>query len=93
MTINVLLILFSSMRLTMRRWVIHRRTDKSLHDPARMFNPILRSWISYYGRFQRSALYRVLDPRRPARSSMTTVAPECCNASEIAADSPGPSPH
>ena len=44
---------------TMRRWKLHRRTDKSLDDLARMFNPVLRGWINYYGSFYKSALYRV----------------------------------
>lgn len=50
-----------SMRQTMRRWAVHRRVDKSLDDLARMFNPMIRGWINYYGRFYRSALYCVFD--------------------------------
>ena len=46
-----------SMRQTMRRWHLHRRSDKSLEDLARMFNPVLRGWINYYGSFYKSALY------------------------------------
>ncbi len=47
-------------RATMRRsWRICRRTDKSLVDLARMFNPVIRGWIQYYGSFYRSALYAV----------------------------------
>ncbi len=49
------------MRQTIRRWALHRRVDKSLEDLARMFNPILRGWINYYGRFYRSALHRVFN--------------------------------
>ena len=45
-----------------RRWKIARRTDKSLSDLANMFNPIMRGWISYYGRFYRSALVSVFRP-------------------------------
>ena len=45
------------MRQTMRRWRIHRRSDKSLDDFSRMFNPILRGWINYYGAYYRSGLY------------------------------------
>ena len=42
-----------AMRRTMRRhWRIARRTDKDLTDLARMFNPTMRSWIAYYGRFE-----------------------------------------
>jgi RNA-directed DNA polymerase len=51
-----------SLHDTMRRWQIHRRTDKSLDDLARMFNPVLRGWINYYGSFYRSALYRTFQP-------------------------------
>ncbi len=52
-----------AMRRTMRRnWRIARRTDKSLTDLANMFNPIMRSWIAYYGRFYRSALVPVFRP-------------------------------
>ncbi len=52
-----------AMRKTMRRkWKIARRTDKSLTDLANMFNPIIRGWISYYGRFYRSALVPVFRP-------------------------------
>jgi RNA-directed DNA polymerase len=43
-----------------RSWHITRRSDKSLSDLARMFNPIVTGWISYYGRFYKSWLYPVL---------------------------------
>ena len=45
-----------------RNWRIACRTDKGLTDLARMFNPIMRSWIAYYGRFHRSALGSVFRP-------------------------------
>lgn len=52
-----------AMREIMRlKWRIRRRTDKSLTDLARMFNPVLRGWINYYGSFHRSALFRVFRP-------------------------------
>jgi hypothetical protein len=52
-----------SMRQRMRRdWHIARRTDKSLTDLANMFNPIMRSWIAYYGHFYPSALVDVFRP-------------------------------
>jgi group II intron reverse transcriptase/maturase len=47
------------MRQRIRRWALQRRVTKSLGDIARMFNPILWGWINYYGRYYRSALYRV----------------------------------
>jgi RNA-directed DNA polymerase len=52
------------MRRTMRRWGLHLRSDKTLDDLSHMFNPILRGWINYYGRYYKSALYptfRTLD--------------------------------
>ena len=44
---------------TMRRWKMHRQTDKSLDELARVVNPVLRGWINYYGSFYKSALHRV----------------------------------
>lgn len=43
-----------------RSWHVVRRSDKSLSDLARMFNPVLQGWINYYGRFYKSWLYPVL---------------------------------
>ena len=48
------------MRQEMRSWRIHLRSDKEIDDLARMWNPVLRGWIQYYGRFYKSALYPVL---------------------------------
>ena len=43
-----------------RSWHISRRSDKSLTDLARMFNPIVQGWINFYGRFYKSMLFLVL---------------------------------
>ena len=43
-----------------RSWRINRRSDKTLTDLARMFNPIVQGWINYYGRFYKSMLFLVL---------------------------------
>ena len=43
-----------------RSWRINRRSDKTLTDLARMFNPIVQGWINYYGRFYKSMLYPLL---------------------------------
>jgi len=51
-----------SIRSTVRSWRLHRRSDKSLEDLARMYNPIIRGWINYYGSYYKSALYRVFYP-------------------------------
>ncbi|MGZ6838678.1 MAG: group II intron reverse transcriptase/maturase [Blastococcus sp.] len=48
------------MRSVIRRWRIHRRTTWTLDDLAREINPVTRGWITYYGRFHRSALYPTL---------------------------------
>jgi RNA-directed DNA polymerase len=47
------------MRQTTRKWNFRNRTDLSLADISRKFNPILRGWLNYYGRFCPSALYPV----------------------------------
>ena len=53
-----------AMRQTIRSWRLHLRSDKTLDDLSRMFNPILRGWVNYDGQYYKSALYatcRVLD--------------------------------
>lgn len=49
-----------AMRNTIRKWGIRNRNDKNFSDLARMFNPILRGWISYYGKFYPSGLYPIM---------------------------------
>ncbi len=49
-----------SIGVEIRSWRINRRSDKTLGDLARMFNPIVQGWINYYGRFYRSMLYPIL---------------------------------
>lgn len=44
------------MRLVMRSWKIHRRSDLSLEDLSGLSNPIIRGWINYYGQYYKSAL-------------------------------------
>jgi group II intron reverse transcriptase/maturase len=50
-----------SIRTEMRTWAVHHRSDLSLNDIARRVNPSLRGWINYYGSFNRTVLYRVLE--------------------------------
>ncbi len=45
------------MKQTTRSWRIHLRSDKTIEDLSRMFNPILRGWVNYYGCYYKSALY------------------------------------
>ncbi len=49
-----------AMRQTVRGWHMHLKPDKTLEDLSRMFNPVVRGWINYYGRFYKSELYSVL---------------------------------
>ena len=45
-----------SMRQTVRGWHLQLKCDKSLEDLSNMFNPVLRGWANYYGRFHASAM-------------------------------------
>jgi RNA-directed DNA polymerase len=49
-----------AIRQTIRSWNLTRRTRETLEDFARMYNPVIRGWINYYGSFCKSALYRTL---------------------------------
>lgn len=51
-----------AMRDVMRSWKIHLHSDNSLEDLSRMYNPIIRGWVNYYSRYQRSKLYEVFNP-------------------------------
>jgi RNA-directed DNA polymerase len=48
-----------TIRQEMRRWKVHLRSDKSLEDISHMFNPVLRGWFNYYGKYYKSELYCV----------------------------------
>jgi RNA-directed DNA polymerase len=43
-----------------RSWQLHQRTGHTVADLARMVNPVVRGWMTYYGAFYHSALYPVL---------------------------------
>ncbi|MEU8502342.1 group II intron reverse transcriptase/maturase [Streptomyces lavendulae] len=43
-----------------RSWRLHRHTEVSETDLARLVNPVVRGWVQYYGAFCRSALYPLL---------------------------------
>jgi RNA-directed DNA polymerase len=49
-----------AMRQTTRRRNFRNRSDLSLEDISRLYNPVLRGWLEYYGRFCPSAMYPVL---------------------------------
>ena len=47
------------MQRIVRAWRLKWCCEKSLEDLSRMFNPIVRGWIQYYGKYYKSALYRL----------------------------------
>src|SRR5712692_2128177 len=51
-----------AIRAEIRSWHLPKRSDKSIEDLSRMFNPIIRGWLQYYGRYYRSALYPSMRP-------------------------------
>ena len=46
-----------AIRAKIRSWHLPVRSDKSIEDLSRMFNPIVRGWLQYYGQYYRSAMY------------------------------------
>jgi RNA-directed DNA polymerase len=44
-----------------REWRLPRQTSVGLNVLARRYNPTLRGWLTYYGRFYKSALRRAFD--------------------------------
>jgi RNA-directed DNA polymerase len=44
---------------TISGWRIHRMSDKSIKDLSRIFNPMIRGWLNYYGKYYKSALYPI----------------------------------
>jgi len=36
------------------------RSDKSLDDLVRMFNPVMRGWMNYFAKFYKLAMYPTL---------------------------------
>ena len=49
-----------SMTQTIRGWRIQLKSDKEILDISKMFNPVIRGWINYYGKFYKSELYKIL---------------------------------
>lgn len=49
-----------AMRSKMRSWSLHNKSDKSLEDLARMFNPVIQGWINYFDKFYKAAIYPTL---------------------------------
>ncbi len=49
-----------AIRDEIRGWRLHLCSHKSIEDLSRMYNPILRGWLQYYGRYYSSEAYRSL---------------------------------
>lgn len=49
-----------AMSQEVKQWQLHRRTGSELEDLAKAINPVVRGWLNYYGRFNRTSLYRLL---------------------------------
>ncbi len=47
----------TEMKRTVRAWRLKWCCEKSLEDLSKMFNPIARGWIQYYGKYYKSALF------------------------------------
>jgi RNA-directed DNA polymerase len=45
-----------AIREEIRSWRLHLRSDQRIEDLSRKYNPKVRGWLQYYGRFYRSAL-------------------------------------
>ena len=45
---------------TVRRWRLHLRTTLDLEGLAEWMNPVIRGWMTYYGRFYRTEMYALL---------------------------------
>ncbi len=48
-----------AIRNTIRSWKLPTCSDKAIEDLSRLYNPIVRGWLQYYGRFYRTALHSI----------------------------------
>ena len=48
-----------SMRAKTKKLNWRNRSELSLYDIAKRYNPVLRGWLNYYGKYNRSSLYSV----------------------------------
>jgi RNA-directed DNA polymerase len=44
---------------TIRGWRLHLMSDKTLDEISQMYNPKIRGWANYYGRFYKSDMYSI----------------------------------
>jgi RNA-directed DNA polymerase len=46
----------TTMRQEVRSWRIKRQSERSLEELSKKYNPVLKGWANYYGRFYTTAL-------------------------------------
>ena len=51
-----------AIREEIKTWKAHLRSDTSLEELSQKYNPIVRGWVQYYGRYYRSRLAWVFAP-------------------------------
>jgi len=49
-----------ALRRKTKSWKIHLRSDKTIEDISRMFNPVLAGWINYFKHYYKSEMYKSL---------------------------------
>jgi RNA-directed DNA polymerase len=49
-----------AIRERIRSWKLPKSSDKAIEDLSRLYNPIIRGWFQYYGRFYRTALHSIM---------------------------------
>lgn len=49
-------------REVVKTWKLHRRSDQSLTELAEWCNPVVRGWVSYYGKYNRKRLSYAFRP-------------------------------
>jgi RNA-directed DNA polymerase len=48
-----------AIRGTIRSWKLPACSDTAIEELSRLYNPIIRGWLQYYGRFYRTALHSI----------------------------------
>jgi group II intron reverse transcriptase/maturase len=46
-----------AIRETMRSWKVHKAIRLEIHELASMYNPKIRGWLEYYGKFRPAEMY------------------------------------
>ncbi|WP_232423148.1 group II intron maturase-specific domain-containing protein [Leptospira noguchii] len=49
------------MRQKIREWNLQLMTPKTIKDISRLYNPVLRGWLNYYGAFYKTEMRRVFE--------------------------------